>query len=76
MKLLDISGNKRMFIRKLKWMNWKLTVRKSIRDLYRDINNFKKVYQLRTNAVKHEKGYLVTDATVFWLGGGTISLKY
>jgi len=48
----------------------------NIRDLYRDINNFKKVYQLRTNAVKHEKGYLVTDATVFWLGGGTISLKY
>ena len=33
----------------------------NIRDLYRSIKNFKKVYQLRTNAVKHEKGDLATD---------------
>ena len=33
----------------------------NVRDLYRDINNFKKVYQKRTNAVKHDKGDLATD---------------
>ena len=32
----------------------------NVRDLYRDINNLKKVYQLRTNALKHEKGDLAT----------------
>jgi hypothetical protein len=32
--------------------------------------------QPRTNIVKDEKGGLVTYPTVFWLGGGTISLSY
>jgi len=44
--------------------------------LYRGINDFKKGYQLRTNIVKDEKGDLVTDSHIFWLGGGTISLSY
>jgi len=34
---------------------------KNIRDLYRDINDFKKGYQPRTNIVKDKKGDLVTD---------------
>ena len=34
---------------------------KNIRDLYRGIYDFKKGYQPRTNTVKDEKGYLVTD---------------
>jgi hypothetical protein len=33
----------------------------NVRDLYRGINDFKKVYQPRTNTVKDEKGDLVTD---------------
>jgi hypothetical protein len=34
---------------------------KNIRDLYRSINEFKKVYQLRTNSVKDERGDLLED---------------
>jgi len=34
---------------------------KNIRDLYRDISNFKKGYQPRNNIVKDEKGDLITD---------------
>jgi len=49
---------------------------KNIRDLYRGINDFKKGYQLRTDRVKDEKGDLVTNSHIFWLGGGTISLSY
>jgi hypothetical protein len=46
---------------------------KNIRDLYRGINEFKRGYQPRSNVVKDEKGDLVADPTVFWLGGGIIS---
>ena len=35
---------------------------KNIRDLYRDISDFKKGYQPRTNVVKDEKGDLVADS--------------
>jgi len=35
---------------------------KNIRDLYRGINDFKKVYQPRTNIVKDDKGDLVADS--------------
>jgi hypothetical protein len=34
---------------------------KNIRDLCRDISDFKKGYQSRTSIVKNEKGDLVTD---------------
>jgi hypothetical protein len=34
---------------------------KNIRDLYRDINDFKKGYQPRTNIAKDKKGDLVID---------------
>jgi hypothetical protein len=49
---------------------------RNIRDLYRDINDFMKGYQTRTNIVKDEKGDLVADCRVFWLGGGNISSSY
>jgi len=48
----------------------------NIRDLYRGINYFKKGYQPRCNIVKDEKGDLVADPTVLWLGGGIISPSY
>ena len=35
---------------------------KKIRDLYRGINDFKKVYKPRCNIVKDEKGHLVDDS--------------
>jgi hypothetical protein len=35
---------------------------KYIRDLYRDISDFRKGYQPRTNIVRDEKGDLVTDS--------------
>ena len=49
-----------------------------ISDLYRCISDFKKGYQPRTNIVWNEKGDLVADPppTVFWLGGGIISLSF
>ena len=41
--------------------NLKLTVRSTVRDLYRGINDFKKGYQPRTIMVKDVKGELVAD---------------
>jgi hypothetical protein len=35
---------------------------KNIRDVYRGINEFKKVYQPRSNFVKDEKGDLLADS--------------
>ena len=35
---------------------------KNIRDLYRDIHDFKKGYQPKTNLVKDDKGDLVADS--------------
>ena len=49
---------------------------KNIRDLYRGNNDFKKCYQSRTNIVKDEKGDLVAESPIIWLGGGTISPSY
>jgi hypothetical protein len=37
---------------------------KNIRDLYRDINDFKKGYQPRTRIVKDEKGDLIADSHI------------
>ena len=42
--------------------------------MYRDINDFNKGYDPRTNIVKDEKGDLVAYPTVFCLGAGTMSL--
>ena len=49
---------------------------KNIRDLYKCINDFKKGYQLRTNRLKDDKVTWLQTATVFWLGGGIITLSY
>jgi hypothetical protein len=35
---------------------------KNIRDMYRGINDFRKGYQPRTNIVKDETGYSITDS--------------
>jgi len=43
--------------------------------LFKGIIDFKKGYQPRTNIVENEKDDLVTDPTVFWLGGRTLSLR-
>ena len=49
---------------------------KNITDLYRGINDFKKVYQIGTNKVRDEKGDWVGDCYSTWLGRGTISTNY
>jgi len=49
---------------------------KNIRDLQRGISGFKTGYQPRCNIVKDEKGDLVADSHILWLGGGTISPSY
>jgi len=57
----------RHFINKKEYLKAKIYVletnstTKNIRDLYRNISDFKKGYQLRTNIVKDEKGDLVAD---------------
>ena len=48
----------------------------NIRDLYRDISDFKKGYQPRCNTVKDEKGDLFADSHIIVIGGGTISPSY
>jgi hypothetical protein len=45
---------------------------KNIVDLYRNINDFKKVYQRRTNSVKVGKGDLVADPPKILLGAEII----
>jgi hypothetical protein len=43
-------------------MSLKLIMRqKNIRDLYRDVNEFKKGYQPRNNIINYENGKLVVD---------------
>ena len=49
---------------------------KYIRNLYRDISEFKRGYQPRTNIVKDEKGHLVLHSDSFQLGGEIISPSY
>ena len=45
----------------------------NIRYFSRGINDIKKGY--RNNIIRNEKGDMVTDSTVLWLGGGTISVS-
>ena len=77
MKLVDILGPKNKEYLKAKTDELEINNKiKIIRDLYRGMNDFKKGYQTRTNTVKDEKGDWLHTFTVFWLGGGTISLSY
>ena len=72
-KLEDISGRKRKVYLKAKIEVLETDSQiKYIRDLYRDINNFKKGYQPGTNRVKDQKGDLVADSQSIWLGGGNM----
>jgi hypothetical protein len=60
-KLADISGKEKKEYLKAKIDELETNSKiKNVRDLYRGINDFKD-YQPRTNKVKEEKGYLVTD---------------
>ena len=49
---------------------------KNTRDLYRGISDFKKGYQPRNNTVKVRRVICLQTPTVFWLGGGNISLSF
>jgi len=57
MKLVDISGKKKKEYLQAKIDEHETNSKiKYVRDLYRDIKNFKKVYQPKTNIGKDEKG--------------------
>ena len=49
---------------------------KNIRDSYRVIIDFKKGYQPRTNIANISRVISLQTPTLFWLGGGTISLRF
>ena len=62
MKLVDISGTKRAYLKaKIDELETNRKT-KHIRDLYRGISDLKKVYQNRTNIVRDEKGELFTNS--------------
>jgi hypothetical protein len=61
-KLADISGKKKAYLKaKIEDLKTKSKI-KNIRDLYGGINDFKKGYQPKTNIVKDEKFDLVADS--------------
>jgi len=61
-KLADISGTKKSYVKdKFEELETNSMI-KNIRDLYRGINYFKKGYQPKTNIVKDEKDYLFSDS--------------
>jgi hypothetical protein len=49
---------------------------KDIRDLYRGITEFKKVYQVRTNLVKDERVIYLQILTTFCIGGRITSVSH
>ena len=63
MKLVDISGTKKYLKAKTDELETNSKI-KNIRGFYRDINDFKKGYQPRTNIVRYENGNLVTDSHI------------
>ena len=60
MKLVDIRNKKKEYL-EVKIDEFGNSNIKNIRHLYRGINDFKD-YQSRTNVVKDENGYLVTNS--------------
>jgi hypothetical protein len=60
-KLSDISGTKRRHLKATTTEHETNSKIKNIRDLHRGINDFKKVYQPRTNIAKDEKSDLAVD---------------
>jgi hypothetical protein len=60
--LADISGKRKTYLKaEIEELQSNSKI-KNIRDLYRGINDFKKVYQPRTNIVKDDNGDLVADS--------------
>jgi hypothetical protein len=60
-KLVEISGKKKEYLKaKINELETN-SKNKNMRDLYRGINDFKKVSQPRTNVVKDGKGDLDAD---------------
>jgi len=43
-------------------MSLERTIRKNFKGLYRGVNQFKKLYQSKTNLVKVENDYLLADS--------------
>ena len=62
MKLADISGKKKAYLRANTEELETNSKNKNIRDLYTDINDFKKGYQPRCNIVLDEKGDQFADS--------------
>ena len=64
MKLVDISGKKKEYLKtKIKEIETNHKI-KNTRDMYRGNNGFKNCYQPRINMVQDEKGDLVTDCCI------------
>jgi hypothetical protein len=62
-KLSEISGTQKLAYLKTKIEEHETNSKiKNIRDLYRNISDFEKGYQPRTNIVKDEKGDLVENS--------------
>jgi hypothetical protein len=75
MKLVDMSRTKKGEYLKAKSYELETSSKKEIRELYRGISDCWNGYQPRTNIVKNEKGDLVADSQVFWLGGGILTFS-
>ena len=73
-ELVDISRKKK------EYLNTKIdeleTNRSKISHLHRGANDFKKVYQPRTKEERMRRVICLRSPTVFWVGGGIISLSY
>jgi hypothetical protein len=77
LKLSNISGTRKKEYLKTEINELEANSKfKNMRNLFRGISDFKMDFQPRTNIVKDEKSNLVTDPTVFCLGGGDISISY
>ena len=74
MKLAEVSGIKKEHLKAKIEKFENDSKNKNIRDLNKSINDFKKGYQPRTNVVKDERVIWLRTPTIFWLGGGNISL--
>jgi C4-type Zn-finger protein len=75
MKLVDISGKKREYLKsKINELETN-SKNKNIRELYRGINDFKKGYQPRTNILKDENGNLVADCRTGCSPSASLSLE-
>ena len=76
MKLADILGKKKAYLRaRIEELETNSKIQ-NIRDLYRGINDLKKGHQPRSNIVILRKVTWWQTPTVLWLGAETISPNY